>query len=87
MVNVTALVTLDNTDVAPADGQLHASLKREVDRGLRQVLDLLAPRTAPRSSDSGAIPAPAIISPPRRRTFCLPVVLLRGRALEVSQQG
>ena len=42
MVNVTALITLDKTDLEPAVGQLPASLMREVDRGLRRVLGLLA---------------------------------------------
>jgi len=38
VVNVTALVTLDKTDLDPAVGQLPASLMHEVDRGLRRVL-------------------------------------------------
>ncbi len=40
VVNVTALVTLDKTDLDPAVGQLPASLMNEVDRGLRRVLGL-----------------------------------------------
>jgi mRNA interferase MazF len=40
VVNVTALVTLDKTDLDPALGQLPASLMHEVDRGLRRVLGL-----------------------------------------------
>jgi len=68
VVNVTALVTLDKTDLDPAVGQLPASLMHEVDRGLRRVLGLLAPRPARNSSSSGATPAPATISLPRRRT-------------------
>jgi mRNA interferase MazF len=40
VVNVTALVTLDKTDLDPAIGQLPASLMHQVDRGLRQVLGL-----------------------------------------------
>jgi mRNA interferase MazF len=40
VVNVTALVTLDKTDLDPAVGQLPASLMHEVDRGLRRVLGL-----------------------------------------------
>lgn len=54
VVNVTALVTLDKTDLDPAVGQLPASLMHEVDRGLRRVLGLLTPRPARRSSNSGA---------------------------------
>lgn len=42
VVNVTALVTLDKTDLDPAVGQLPASLMHEVDRGLRRVLGLLS---------------------------------------------
>jgi mRNA interferase MazF len=40
VVNVTALVTLDKTDLDPAGGHLPASLMHEVDRGLRRVLGL-----------------------------------------------
>jgi mRNA interferase MazF len=40
VVNVTALITLDKTDLEPAVGQLPASLMHEVDRGLRRVLGL-----------------------------------------------
>jgi mRNA interferase MazF len=40
VVNVTALVTLDKTDLDAAVGQLPASLMHEVDRGLRRVLGL-----------------------------------------------
>jgi mRNA interferase MazF len=40
VVNVSALVTLDKTDLDPAVGQLPASLMHEVDRGLRRVLGL-----------------------------------------------
>ena len=40
VVNVTALVALDKTDLEPAVGQLPASLMHEVDRGLRLVLGL-----------------------------------------------
>ena len=40
MVNVTALVTPDKTDLDPAVGQLPASLMHEVDRGLRRALGL-----------------------------------------------
>jgi mRNA interferase MazF len=40
VVNVTALVTLDKTDLDSTVGQLPASLMHEVDRGLRQVLGL-----------------------------------------------
>jgi mRNA interferase MazF len=40
VVNITALVTLDKTDLEPAVGQLPASLMHEVDRGLRRVLGL-----------------------------------------------
>ena len=40
VVNVTALVTLDRTDLDSAIGQLPASLMGEVDRGLRRVLGL-----------------------------------------------
>jgi mRNA interferase MazF len=42
VVNVTALVTLDKTDLDPAVGQLPSSLMHEVDRGLRRVLGLLS---------------------------------------------
>ena len=50
VVNVTALITLDKTDLEPAVGQLPASLMHEVDRGLRRVLGLLnhaTPRARP----------------------------------------
>jgi mRNA interferase MazF len=40
VVNVTALITLDKTDLEPAVGQLPASLMHEVDRGLRRALGL-----------------------------------------------
>ena len=40
VVNVTALITLDKTDLESAVGQLPASLMHEVDRGLRRVLGL-----------------------------------------------
>lgn len=40
VVNVTALVTLDKTDLDPAVGQLPASVMHEVDRGLRRILGL-----------------------------------------------
>ena len=40
VVNVTALVTLDKTDLEPLVGQLPSSLMNEVDRGLRRVLGL-----------------------------------------------
>jgi mRNA interferase MazF len=40
VVNVTALVTLGNTDLDAAVGQLPASLMHEVDRGLRRALGL-----------------------------------------------
>ncbi|HEY2276905.1 MAG TPA: type II toxin-antitoxin system PemK/MazF family toxin [Streptosporangiaceae bacterium] len=40
VVNVTALITLDKTDVDPAVGQLPTALLHEVDRGLRRVLGL-----------------------------------------------
>ncbi len=38
VVNVTALVTLDKTDLAERAGTVPASLVDEVERGLRQVL-------------------------------------------------
>lgn len=40
VVNVTALITVDKTDLEPAVGRLPASLLHEVDRGLRRVLGL-----------------------------------------------
>lgn len=40
VVNITALVTLDKTDLDQATGQLPTSLMHEVDRGLRRVLGL-----------------------------------------------
>ena len=40
VVNVTALVTLNKTDLTDRVGQLPLSLMNEVDRGLRQVLAL-----------------------------------------------
>jgi mRNA interferase MazF len=40
VVNVTALVTLDKTDLDPPVGRLPESLMHEVDRGLRRVLGL-----------------------------------------------
>ena len=40
VVNVSALVTLDKTDLDAAVGQLPSSLMHEVDRGLRRVLGL-----------------------------------------------
>ena len=40
VVNVTALVTLDKTDLEPPVAHLPTSLMREVDRGLRRVLGL-----------------------------------------------
>lgn len=40
VVNVTALVTLDKTDLSSQAGQLPAALMADVDRGLRRVLGL-----------------------------------------------
>lgn len=40
VVNVTALVTLDKTDLEPPVAHLPASLMSEVDRGLHRVLGL-----------------------------------------------
>lgn len=40
VVNVTALVTLDKTDLHAETGHLPTSLMHEVDRGLRSVLSL-----------------------------------------------
>jgi len=40
VVNVTALVTLDKTDLEAPAGHLPASLMNDVDRGLRRVLGL-----------------------------------------------
>lgn len=40
VVNVTALVTLDKTDLSDRIGTTPPSLMRDVDRGLRRVLDL-----------------------------------------------
>ncbi len=40
VVNITALVTLDKTDLGEWIGTTPQSLMREVDRGLRRVLDL-----------------------------------------------
>ena len=40
VVNVTALVTLDKTDLDEAVGHLPASLLNDVDRGLHRVLGL-----------------------------------------------
>jgi len=64
VVNVTALVTLDKTDLDPAVGQLPASLMHEVDRGLRRVLGLLAPRPARKSSSAGGGAPVAVRLPP-----------------------
>jgi mRNA interferase MazF len=40
VVNVTALVTLDKTDIEAPTGYVSASLMNDVDRGLRRVLKL-----------------------------------------------
>lgn len=40
VVNVTAIVTLNKTDLTDRVGNLSPSLMHEVDRGLRRVLDL-----------------------------------------------
>jgi mRNA interferase MazF len=40
VVNVTALVTLDKTDLEAPVGHLPTSLMNDVDRGLRRVLGL-----------------------------------------------
>jgi mRNA interferase MazF len=40
VVNLTALVTLDKTDLEPPVGNLPTSLMNDVDRGLRRVLAL-----------------------------------------------
>jgi len=40
VVNVTAMVTVDKTDLDAEAGQLPASLMNDVDRGLRRVLGL-----------------------------------------------
>jgi mRNA interferase MazF len=40
VVNVTALVTLNKTDLDTEAGQLPPALMSEVDRGLRRVLGL-----------------------------------------------
>jgi mRNA interferase MazF len=40
VVNVTALVTVDKSDLGTATGQLPPALMNDVDRGLRRVLGL-----------------------------------------------
>jgi mRNA interferase MazF len=40
VVNVSALVTLDKTDLQSETGRLPSALMHEVDRGLRRILDL-----------------------------------------------
>ncbi len=40
VVNVTALITLDKTDLGDETGQLPPALMNDVDRGLRRVLGL-----------------------------------------------
>jgi mRNA interferase MazF len=40
VVNITALVTLDKTDLGAQAGQLPDSLMDDVDRGLRRLLSL-----------------------------------------------
>jgi mRNA interferase MazF len=40
VVNITALVTLNKTDVTDRIGEVPPSLMHDVDRGLRRVLDL-----------------------------------------------
>jgi mRNA-degrading endonuclease toxin of MazEF toxin-antitoxin module len=40
VVNVTALVTLDKTDLEAPTGHVPTSLMNDVDRGLRRVLKL-----------------------------------------------
>jgi len=40
VVNVTALVTLNKTDLTDRIGEVAPSLMHEVDRGLRRILDL-----------------------------------------------
>jgi mRNA interferase MazF len=40
VVNVTALITLDKTDLEPAVGQLPIALMNDLDRGLRRALGL-----------------------------------------------
>jgi mRNA interferase MazF len=40
VVNVTAVVTLNKTDLSEQAGQATLTLLREIDRGLRHVLDL-----------------------------------------------
>jgi len=40
VVNVTAVVTLNKTDLSEQAGQAPLALLREIDRGLRHVLDL-----------------------------------------------
>jgi len=40
VVNVTAVVTLDKADLAPAVGRLSSSLMHEVNRGMRRALGL-----------------------------------------------
>jgi mRNA interferase MazF len=40
VVNITALVTLNKTDLTDRVGEVPPSLMHEVDRGLRRVLDL-----------------------------------------------
>lgn len=40
VVNVTALVTLDKADLEERAGQIPVSLMRDVERGIRAVLDL-----------------------------------------------
>jgi mRNA interferase MazF len=40
VLNVTALVTIDKSDLGQPVGVLPASLMAEIDRGLRRVLDL-----------------------------------------------
>lgn len=87
VVNVTALVTLDKTDLDPAVGQLPASLMHEVDRGLRRVLGLLSRHPARRSSGSDTRPGSARIGPPRRRTAAVGLGPARVAWLTVVTRG
>jgi mRNA interferase MazF len=50
VVNVTAIVMLNKTDLTDRVGNIPPSLMHEVDRGLRRVLDLWSPT----QSDEGA---------------------------------
>jgi mRNA interferase MazF len=65
VVNITALATLDKSDLRDEAGHLPAALMREVDRGLRMVLSLRREHEASQAKSAGL--RPELVAAPEQR--------------------